>query len=62
MAETRARMTATGTRWLELPLAWDVDTAADLARLGADVRFAHLLEGLMPQRIAKAQQQPGQPL
>lgn len=62
MAQTRARMTATGTRWLELPLAWDVDTPADLARLGADVRFAHLLAGLVQQRTAKDQQQPGQPL
>jgi len=56
MAQTRALMTAAGTRWMELPAAWDVDTAAALVRLGADVRFSHLLAGLAPRGTAAAQQ------
>jgi uncharacterized protein len=62
MAQTRARMTAAGARWMELPVAWDVDTAADLVRLGADVRFSHLVAGLVLRRTAAAQQQLEQPL
>lgn len=55
MAQTRARMTAAGTRWMEFPVAWDVDTAADLVRLGADMRFSHLIAGLVLHRTAEAQ-------
>ena len=38
--------TAGAVRWLELPMVWDVDTPAELARLAADVRFSQLLAGL----------------
>jgi uncharacterized protein len=62
MTQTRARMNAAGTRWMELPVLWDVDTAADLLRLGADVRFSHLVAGLVLHRTAEAQQQLEQPL
>jgi rSAM/selenodomain-associated transferase 1 len=62
MAQTRARLTTAGTRWVELPAAWDVDTAADLVRLGADVRFSHLLAGLVLHGTPDAQQQLEQPL
>jgi glycosyltransferase A (GT-A) superfamily protein (DUF2064 family) len=62
MARTRARMTIAGNRWMELPVAWDVDTAADVARLGADVRFSHLVAGLTLHCTAETQQQLGQPL
>ncbi len=55
-------MTAAGARWMELPVAWDVDTAADLVRLGADVRFSHLVAGLVLRRTVEAQQQHEQPL
>jgi uncharacterized protein len=46
MRATRRRFEANGTRLLELPVAWDVDTPEDLARLRADVRFAQLTSGL----------------
>ncbi|MBK8742883.1 MAG: TIGR04282 family arsenosugar biosynthesis glycosyltransferase [Betaproteobacteria bacterium] len=46
MTRTRVRLAAAGVRWAELPGAWDVDTAADLARLAADARFTFLVEGL----------------
>ena len=46
MSATRSRLRAAGTRWRELPVAWDVDTPADLARLRADVRFTQLTSGL----------------
>jgi rSAM/selenodomain-associated transferase 1 len=62
MAQTRARLHAAGNRWLELPLAWDVDRAADLARLGADVRFSHLVAGLMPRGATEVQQRLRQTL
>ena len=32
MAATRARLTATGASWQELPTLWDIDRAQDLAR------------------------------
>lgn len=62
MAQTRARLGATGIRWKELPTAWDVDTAADVQRLQADVRFAHLLPELEPMRPVESQQPFVQPL
>jgi len=46
MRETRSRLRAASTRWVELPSVQDVDTPADLARLAADVRFSQLLDGL----------------
>lgn len=46
MRETRARLTASGCSWVELPALWDVDTAADLRRLDADPALAPLLRGL----------------
>jgi uncharacterized protein len=62
MAQTRTRMSAAGIRWTELPVAWDVDIASDLVRLGADMRFSHLMAGLKVHGTAKAQQQTEQPL
>ena len=50
MDDTRQRLTASAATWRELPAAWDVDTAADLDRLRADVRFSHLLNGLKTAR------------
>jgi hypothetical protein len=47
---------------MELPLAWDVDTATDLSRLRADVRFSHLIAGLTVHGAAEVQQQLEQPL
>ena len=44
--ETRARLQASGCRWVELPALWDVDTVADLRRLAADPVLARLLDGL----------------
>ena len=35
MAQTRARLTALGLRWSELPTLWDVDRPEDLPRLAA---------------------------
>ena len=32
MAATRAKLTAQGESWQELPVLWDVDAPADLAR------------------------------
>jgi rSAM/selenodomain-associated transferase 2/rSAM/selenodomain-associated transferase 1 len=32
MAQTRAKLAASGVRWIELPVLWDLDTQADLAR------------------------------
>lgn len=55
MAQTRALLGAAEARWKELPTAWDVDTAADLARLAADVRFSHLLTDVDPARAAQTQ-------
>ena len=49
MDQTRARLTAAGSRWTELAVVWDVDHVADLARLRTDVRFSHLVAGLMTQ-------------
>ena len=46
MAETRLRLEAGALRWVELPPVWDVDTPAELVRLGADARFSQLLAGL----------------
>jgi len=36
MARTRERLASLGLRWLELPMHWDVDRPADLARLLRD--------------------------
>ena len=44
MAQTRARLRELAWDWLELPVRWDVDTEADLARLAADSRLAPLLK------------------
>lgn len=44
MAQTRERLRELAWDWLELPVRWDVDTEADLARLAADSRLAHLLK------------------
>jgi glycosyltransferase A (GT-A) superfamily protein (DUF2064 family) len=33
MSETRARLTASGACWQELPMSWDVDRPEDYARL-----------------------------
>jgi rSAM/selenodomain-associated transferase 2/rSAM/selenodomain-associated transferase 1 len=41
MASTRRNLAALGWRWLEMPVSWDVDRAADFARLRAS--------GLMPE-------------
>ena len=62
MAQTRTRLRAAGTRWKELPTAWDVDTAADVQRLQADVRFAHMLSGWEPIPPAEGPQPMVQPL
>jgi rSAM/selenodomain-associated transferase 1 len=62
MRATRARLRATGTRWLELPEAWDVDTPADIARLSTDVRFAQLLSGLTIRASANSENRIEQPL
>jgi hypothetical protein len=42
MGQTRARLHAAALRWHELPMRWDVDRPADLARLLADPLYAHL--------------------
>lgn len=59
MAATRMRLQARGRRWVELPPVWDVDTAAELARLANDVRFSHLLDGLV-RRTAAGHRHPGE--
>ena len=59
MIATRACLAARGTRWFELPPVWDVDTAAELARLARDVRFSHLLDGLV-RRTAAEYRLPGE--
>lgn len=43
MAQTRGRLGAAGLEWRELPMGWDVDEPADLARLA---RVPGLPEGL----------------
>ncbi|MBP8295127.1 MAG: TIGR04282 family arsenosugar biosynthesis glycosyltransferase [Burkholderiales bacterium] len=62
MAATRARLAAAGVRWEELPCAWDVDTAADLARLAADTRFSFLVDGLHIRDCAETQRRTEQTL
>lgn len=52
MNETLGRLRASSCRWRELPPIWDVDTAADLARLAIDPRLSHLSKGLTADRIA----------
>jgi uncharacterized protein len=42
MEQTRARLRAAALRWHELPMRWDVDRPADLARLLADPLYAQL--------------------
>lgn len=37
MDATRQRLTSLGEDWVELPLRWDVDTPADLERLGRSI-------------------------
>jgi len=32
MTQTRAKLAASGARWTELPMLWDIDNRADLAR------------------------------
>ncbi|MEP6702489.1 MAG: TIGR04282 family arsenosugar biosynthesis glycosyltransferase [Betaproteobacteria bacterium] len=61
MSETRAQLSARGTTWLELPVVWDVDTPADLARLATDVRFSHLLSGLTDRSRSSAGKEIEQP-
>jgi rSAM/selenodomain-associated transferase 1 len=56
MRQTRERLRADKVRWVELPVAWDVDTPADLARVAADVRFSQLLSGLTVHATAGADQ------
>lgn len=62
MAQTRASLGAARKRWAELPSAWDVDTAADLARLSSDVRFSHLLVDVEPGHSPESDQSVMQPL
>ena len=42
LEQTRARLHAAALRWHELPMRWDVDRPADLARLLADPLYAQL--------------------
>lgn len=46
LAQTRRVFSALGLRWTELPLRWDVDEVADLARLATLPEFTALLAGL----------------
>jgi glycosyltransferase A (GT-A) superfamily protein (DUF2064 family) len=62
MRATRRRLETNGTRWRELPRAWDVDSPEDLVRLRADVRFAQLVSGLTIQARPVDEQRFQQPL
>jgi len=42
MEQTRARLRAAALHWDELPMRWDIDRPADLARLLADPLYAQL--------------------
>lgn len=43
MGATRARLAASGARWKELPMRWDVDRPEDYARLQSEGRLAEVL-------------------
>ena len=48
MAQTRLRLMSRGASWQELATSWDVDEAADLARLSRHDAGRALLDGLFP--------------
>ncbi len=52
MNATLGRLSASDSRWCELPPIWDVDRPEDLARLAEDPRLHHLTKGIAPDQAS----------